>query len=128
MKIAANIAGGLLGLLFTAFSLMYLLNMMPDSPPPQEGTPMVMFMAAFAQTGYLTFVKVLELVGGILTAIPKTRNFGLLVLGPIIVNILAYHLFIMGGEGLYNPVILLICALALFLLYSGRRAFLGLLN
>ena len=57
-------------------------------------------MIAFAPTGYLTFVKVLEVVGGILVALPRTRNFGLLILGPIIVNILAFHVFVMKGEGL----------------------------
>ena len=41
--------------------------------------------AAFGPTGYLNFVKVLEVVGGLLVAIPRTRRMGLLVLGPILV-------------------------------------------
>jgi putative oxidoreductase len=127
MKLAANIAGGLLGLLFVAFSLMVLLKLAP-TPEIPAGTPAAMFMGAFVPTGYLTFVKVLELIGGILVAIPKTRNFGLLVLGPIIVNILAYHAFILKGDGLFNPIILGIAALASFLLWCGRKAFAGLLN
>ena len=73
-------------------------------------------------------MKVLELLGGILVAIPRTRNFGLLVLGPIIVNILAFHVFITRGEGLANPLLLLIVALALYLLWVGRQAFARLLN
>ena len=76
----------------------------------------------------MTFVKALELIGGVLVAIPRTRNFGLLVLGPIIVNILAFHLFIMKGEGLLNPLLLLIVALASYLLWVGRKAFADLLN
>jgi putative oxidoreductase len=128
MKIAANIAGGLLGLLFIAFSVMVLFKLGPTPPAPPEGTPAALFMGAFVPTGYLTFVKVLELIGGILVAIPCTRNFGLLVLGPIIVNILAFHVFITKGADLINPVMILICALALFLLWCGRRAFAGLLN
>ncbi len=51
-------------------------------------------MAAFGPTGYMTFVKILELLGGLLVIVPKTRNFGLLILGPILVNILAFHVFI----------------------------------
>ncbi|MEZ5325221.1 MAG: hypothetical protein R3F19_09170 [Verrucomicrobiales bacterium] len=78
-------------------------------------------MMAFATTGYLTFVKVLE-VGGILVAIPMTRRAGLLVLGPIIINILAYHTFITRGEGVLSPVILVIVALTLFLVWVERKA------
>ena len=126
MKLASNIAGGLLGLIFIAFSLMVLLNLV-HMPPPPEGTPEAMFMGAFVPTGYLTFVKIFELIGGCLVAVPRTRNLGLLVLGPIILNILAFHTFIMKGEGLVGPP-LLIAFLGAFLLWSGRKAFAGLLN
>ena len=126
MKIATNIAGGLLGLLFIAFSLMVLLHLV-HMPPPPEGTPAALFMGALGPTGYFTFVKVCELIGGCLVAVPRTRNFGLLILGPIIVNILAFHIFIMKGMGLIGPP-LLVAVLGLFLLWSGRKAFAGLLN
>lgn len=79
-----------------------LFNLVPMPPPPPEGTPPALFMGAFAPTGYLTFVKVIEVIGGVLVAIPFTRNLGLLVLGPIIVNILAFHAFITKGEGLFS--------------------------
>jgi putative oxidoreductase len=125
MKIATNIAGGLLGFLFIAFSLMVLLHMAPE---PKETDPEVIaFMAAFGPTGFITMVKLFELLGGILVAIPKTRNFGLLVLGPIILNILAFHILVAKGVGL-NPIHAVIVGLALFLLWAERKAFLGLLH
>lgn len=127
-KWAPNIAGILLGLLFIMVSSMVLLKMGPNPPPPPKGSPADLFNAAFGSTGYMTFIKVLELVGGILVAIPKSRNLGLLVLGPIIVNIFAYHAFITGGEGLTHPMLLGIAALALFLMWSERKAFAGLWN
>jgi hypothetical protein len=127
MKIASIIAGVLLGLLFIMASVVVLFGLAPV-PKLEEGTPPALFMAAFGPTGYLTFVKVCELIGGILVAIPKTRNFGLLVLGPILVNILAYHALIMRGEGLLEPMLIFICLLAAFLLWVERRAFLGLLH
>src|SRR4051812_21220413 len=99
MKLAANIAGGLLGTAFVLFGLLYFLKIGPMPPPPPEGTPPALFMGAFYPTGYLSFVKVFEILGGVLTAIPRTRNFGLLVLGPIIVNILAFQIFINKGVG-----------------------------
>lgn len=125
MRILAAIAGGLLGLVFVMSGVVVLFKLTP-MPPPPEGTPAAMFMAAFVPTGYLTFVKVLEVLGGVLVAIPRWRNLGLLVLGPILVNILAFHLFVMGGEGLWSPMLMVLVALALFLLWDGRRAFAGL--
>ena len=129
MKIASHIAGGLLGLLFLVFGLNFFLNFipMPNDPSPADA-PHKLFMAALAPTGYLAFVKVMEILGGVLVAIPKTRNLGLLVLGPIILNILAFHAFLLKGAGLADPMILGICALAAFLLWSGRKSFAALLN
>jgi len=121
------IAGILLGLLFVLSGMVVLLNLAPVPEIP-EGTPAAHFMAALGPTGYITFIKVLEVVGGILVAVPRTRNVGLLVLGPIIVNILAYHVFIMKGEGLFSAPIIMIVVLAAGLLWTGRRAFGGLLG
>ena len=87
-----------------------------------------MFMGALGPTGYLTMVKIFELIGGILVAVPKTRNYGLLILGPILVNILAYHAFLTKGEGLFSPMLIIIVGLALYLLWAGRKGFAGLLN
>ena len=73
-------------------------------------------------------IKLFEILGGVLVAAPKTRNFGLLILGPILVNILCFHIFLTKGATLIDPVNFLMVGLALFLLWSGRRAFCGLLN
>jgi hypothetical protein len=102
--------------------------MVPNPPPPPEGSPVALFMGAFHPTGYLDFVKVLEVLGGILVAIPRTRNFGLLVLGPIIVNIIAFHVFITKGADLVNPILIVIVLLTAFLLWTERKAFAGLLK
>lgn len=128
MKHLPNIAGGLLGAAFIVFGSLFLLNLMPDQPKPPEGSFAALFMGAFVPSGYLAFVKVLEILGGIFVLLPGMRNFGLLVLGPIIVNILAFHLFIMKGVGLFSPLLLILVVLALYLLWDGRKRFLGLLN
>ena len=126
MKIAQTIAGALLGLFFIMVSLMVLLGKAPQPEIPKD-TPVWYFMQAFGPTGYMIFVKVCELLGGLLVAIPKTRNFGLLLLGPILVNIVAFHTFV-AKDGILNPMILLPIALALFLLWGSRKAFAGLLK
>lgn len=128
MKHIPNILGGLLGLLFLMASLTFFLNMMPDQQPPPEGSPPALFMGAMMPTGYMHFVKAVELIGGILVAIPLTRNIGLLFLGPVILNILAFHAFIMKGEGIFSPMLIGICLIAAYLLWDARGKFLNLLN
>jgi putative oxidoreductase len=125
MKYLPTIASILLGLLFLMASVTFFLHMVPDEKIV-EGTPKAMFMGAFGPTGYMAFVKICELVGAILVLIPRTRNFGLLVLGPVIVNILAYGCLI--DKSALNPITFAVAALALYLLWVGRRAFAGLLN
>ncbi len=125
MKHLPTVAGVLLGLLFIMSSVVVLFNLV-QMPPPPEGTPAALFMGAFGPTGYMTFVKVIELIGGILVAIPRMRNFGLLLLGPILVNILAFHVFIMKGAGLFDPMLIVIVLLAAYLLWVGRKGFAGL--
>lgn len=120
------IAGILLGLCFVASSVPVLLHLMPIPKMP-EGTPIAHFMEAFAPTGYMTFVKVCELVGGILVAIPRTRNLGLLVLGPIIVNIIVFHVCITSPKDLLNWMLDAIVVLTLYLLWAERKAFGGLI-
>lgn len=129
MKIAATIAGILLALVFLMASVPFLLGLIPEQKIP-EG-PMTDFMNAFGPTGYMTLVKVFELIGAILVAVPYTRNFGLLVLGPIIVNILAFNALVaraFPADPVSAIMITLIVVLPLFLLWHERRKFLGLLG
>jgi len=90
--------------------------------PGASGLAPAMFLGAMIPTGYFAFVKILEITGGILVAIPRTRPLGLLALGPIVVNILCFHTFLTKGAGLVG-LPLLVAALALFLLWTERAAF-----
>jgi uncharacterized membrane protein YphA (DoxX/SURF4 family) len=133
MKYLPTIAGVLLGLLFLMAAVPFVLNIIPpDEMPPPPTEEAKMFMGAFAPTGYMTFVKWLELIGAILVMVPKTRNYGLLVLGPITINILAYHAFVAKGSALSDPMsvgmIGMIVLLSLYLLWVGRKGFAALKN
>src|SRR5437773_4931246 len=99
MKLIANIAGVLLGLIFNVVALNFFFHFF-EMPAPPADSPPAMFLGAMIPTGYFAFVKVLEIVGGILVAIPRTRPIGLLTLGPIVVNILCFHIFLAKGAGL----------------------------
>ena len=126
-KILPNIAGVLLGLCFLAASIMFFLKLGPK-PDFAENSPPVHFMAAFGATGYMVFVKIFELTGGLLVMIPRLRNLGLLLLGPVIVNIIAFHVFVEDPHHLINPMFGIIIICALFLLWNARKKFAGLLN
>lgn len=129
MKHLPTIAGLLLGLCFLAASIPVLFHFAPNPTFPKD-TPIYHYMNAMNPTGYMTFVKVFELVGAILVMIPRLRNVGLLILGPIIVNILATTQFVMGGgAGFYrNPMLIIVVVCALYLLWSARARFAALLN
>ena len=126
MKYVPIIASILLGLLFLMASVPILLHLPMPEPKIPEGTPMAMFNTALGTTGYMMFVKVCELVGAILVMIPRTRNFGLLVLTPIVINILAFWIFI--AKAVPNALTIVVVLLTAGLLWCGRKAFAGLLN
>lgn len=121
MKHLPTVAGALLGLIFVFAGMVFLLGKAPEPELP-PGTPVAHFMAAFGPTGYMTFVKVLEVLGGILVAIPRTRNLGLAVLVPILVNIVAFHAFVTGGMGLWEPMLVAVYLLTAYLVWCGRGA------
>ena len=125
MKIAAIIAGILLGLIFVVLPGALMLGLM-KMPPPPAGSPAGQFFAVFYTTGWLKCVQILQIVGGVLVAIPKSRNFGLLVLGPILVNIAIFHFLVAQSGFIGLP--LVACLLALFLLFVERRKFAALAN
>jgi uncharacterized membrane protein YphA (DoxX/SURF4 family) len=127
MKYIPSVAAGLLGILFIASGLVVLLHVVP-MPPQKEGSPEALFMGALVPTGYLAFVKVLEIAGGLLVAIPRTRCLGLLILGPIIINILAFHVFLAKGVGLFEPPLVIIVALTLYVFWTCRKPFLNLVR
>ncbi|MFT4546163.1 MAG: putative oxidoreductase [Verrucomicrobiales bacterium] len=123
-----TIAGGLLGFAFVFFGINFFVGIL-KMPPPPAGSPPALFFGAVGSTGFMAMVKILEIIGGVLVAIPKTRNFGLLILGPIVINILAFNLFLVPGiSALFQPPVVLISALSAYLLWVGREKFLALRN
>jgi len=127
MKIVAVIVGALLGLLFIASGVMILFNLVKTPEMPKD-TAIDYFMKAFGPTGYMKFIKVLEVLGGLFVAFPMTRNLGLLILGPIVVNILAFHVFVVGKIPVTDPMVLFVTIASAFLLFVERQAFAKLLT
>ena len=116
MKIASTVARLLLGFLFLVFSLNFWLHFIAIPQPP-AGSQAANFMGAIYLTPFLTVVKVLELIGALLLLSGRFVNLGLTLLGPIVVNILMFHVLIVGS-GFELPVIMSVLALMALL---GRK-------
>ena len=98
MNIVKQIPAYLLGALFVFGGVAFLFKLASE-PPPMTGDPET-FMKLFGNTGYMTTIKVCELLFGILVLIPKTRALGLLLLAPIVANILLFELHIAKQPGI----------------------------
>jgi putative oxidoreductase len=122
MKIATILARSLLGLVFVVFGANKFLHFLPN--PPMQG-PGAQFMGAMFETHYIYVVATCEVVGGLLLLTGRYLPLGLTIVGPVIVNILSFHIF-MDNSGL--PIALVVAALALFLLWRHREHFTGLVK
>lgn len=123
MKIATIIARSLLGLIFVVFGSNMFLHFIP-MPPPPEG-PAREFMTTLFLTHYLYVVGALQVVGGVLLFTGRWTPLGLTLLGPVIVNILCFHV-LMAPAGL--PMAIVVSLLSLFLLWRYRDHFAGLVK
>lgn len=85
-----------------------------------------MLGAIMARHGWLQFVSVLQVIGGLLLLVGRYVPLGLVILTPIIVNILLFHLLLTGGSEIAPGGIAAI--LDLFLLWAYRRSFRGLFD
>src|SRR5213075_861225 len=122
MKYAVVIVRVLLGLMFAVFGSNAFLHFIPM--PPMQGLP-GQFIGALFSSGYIYAIAGVQVVGGLLLLIGRFVPLGLTLLGPVIVNILLFHIFLQPS-GL--PLALVVSALALFLLWANRQAFAGLLK
>ena len=126
MKIAVLISRVLLGVGFIIFGLNILHPFMPAPPPPPPDTLAGKFLGAMVPSHWMLLVGALQFLGGLLVIIGRTAPLGLVVLGPILVNILSFHIFIMGGQGIAPG--LVFSVLEIFLIYAYRNYFRPLLT
>jgi putative oxidoreductase len=115
----------LLGLMFVIFGANLLHPFMPMTPPP-AGSPPAQFMGVMAPSGWMHSVGFFQLVGGLLVLVGGTAPLGLCILGPIIVNILIFHIQLAGGQDIAPG--LVAAVLEIILIYAYRASFIGLLT
>jgi hypothetical protein len=125
MKILAIICRILLGLLFVVFGSNNFLHFMPVQMP-SAGTPLAQWMSIMLSSGWLSFVAALEVIGGILLLIGGTVPLGLVILGPIIVNALLFHILLIAGTGVAAAAVAAV--LEIVLIYAYRAHFAGIVT
>jgi len=120
MRIVALIARILLGLVFFVFGLNGFLQFMPMGPMPTGLAGQ--FVGALFQSHYFWVVAGLQVIGGALLLINRYVPLGLVLLGPVIVNILLYHLLLFP-HGFLMPIVVTVLWFIVF--YAHRQSFSG---
>ena len=115
-RIAATALRVLLGGIFLVFGLNGFLQFMPQPPlGPEAGA----FMGALAATGYMfPLIKGTEVIAGAMVLAGVRVPLALLLLAPILVNILAFHL-VLAPAGSVIAVALVAAEIGLAWLYRG---------
>jgi hypothetical protein len=121
MKIAALIARLLLGLVFLVFGLNGFLQFIPAPPLPAGLAGQ--FLTVLFQSHYVLFISAFQVVGGVLLLVNRYVPLALTLLGPVIVNILLFHL-LLYRTGLSTAIVVAI--LWGILAFRHRQNFAGL--
>jgi putative oxidoreductase len=119
MKYVIVIVRVLLGLQFVVFGANAFLHFM--GPVPEMQGQAGAFMTALMSSGYMYVIAILQILGGLCLLLgARFVPLGLTLLGPIIVNIVLFHVFLMP-QGLGMAIV--DALLALFLLWIYRFKF-----
>jgi putative oxidoreductase len=108
----------LMGLIFAVFGSNLFLHFLPNPPLPPAAAD---FFTALFKTGYfIPMLGATQVVAGVLLLTGMMVPFALILIAPVIVNILMFHMFLAPG-GL--PLALVVVALEVILLWMHREAF-----
>jgi len=119
VKILTLVARILLGLIFVVFGLNGFLNFLKG---PMPSGLALQFVGALIQSHYFWVVAALQIAGGALLLLNRYVPLGLVLLGPVIVNIILYHAFLHPSD-IVLPIVVVILWLIVF--YAHRQYFSG---
>ena len=115
MKIPVLIVRILLGFVFVFFGANILHPFLPNPGPPPGVAGQ--FAGALFASHYLYLIGAVQFIGGLLVLINRYTILGLVFLGPVLVNILAFHL-LMDPKGIWPG---LVCTILWFVLFFRYR-------
>src|SRR5213078_5421980 len=108
-----------LGLVFFVFGLNPFLHFIPAILPPDLGGQ---FLNLLFQSHYVLFVGAVQVAGGALLLVNRYVPLALTLLGPVIVNIILYHVFLNPSGA---PLAIVVVILWGIVFYSQRQHFSG---
>ncbi len=118
MKHLPLLARVVLGLIFAVFGVIGLFEL---GPQPEMSEEAGAFMGAIMDTGYLwPVIKVTEIVCGVLLILGLFVPLALVVLAPIALNILLFHVFL-APEGSVIGIVILV--LGLYIAHQHRESY-----
>jgi putative oxidoreductase len=126
MKVVALICRILLGLIFVVFGLNGFFHFIPMGPMPPADSLVGRWTSVMMETGWMHHIAFFQVLGGVLVLIGGTAPLGLVILGPILVNILIFHTVMMGGHGI--GVGAFASLLEIILIWAYRANFAGILT
>ncbi len=114
----------LLGLMFLIFGANILFPFLPmPAMPPSDATTLSTILMTHK---WMAFIGLCQVIGGLLLLVGRYVPLGLTILAPVIVNILLFHITMMGGSGIGPGLVATI--LEVFLLWAYRLSFRGLFD
>jgi uncharacterized membrane protein YphA (DoxX/SURF4 family) len=120
MRIVTLIARLLLGLIFVVIGLNGFLNFLNMGPMPTGLAGQ--FIGALFQSHYFWVVAALQVMGGALLLVNRFVPLALVLLGPVIVNIILYHVFLNPSGA---PLAAVVAILWAIVFYGHRKYFSG---
>ncbi|MGB5285205.1 MAG: DoxX family protein [Polyangiales bacterium] len=123
MKFAIIGARVFLGLVFVVFGLNGFFHFIPT---PEMAEAAGSLMGALVATGYfMMVVKLVEVLAGLMILTGRFLPLGLILLAPVSVHILLFHVFL---DPKSLPMAIFIIVLQLFLAWAYRGSFSGVLE
>ncbi|MBL7839333.1 MAG: hypothetical protein JNJ75_04265 [Cyclobacteriaceae bacterium] len=117
--IATTVTRSLLGLIYLFFGLNFFLHYLPTPPPPAQPGAAESFLGGLFQAGYFfPMVKGLEVLLGGFLLLNFLTPLSLIILAPISLNILLFHLFLAPAN---VSIAILIVVLHVFLFWAYRK-------
>src|SRR4030095_14186339 len=117
MKIVTLIARLLLGLTFLVFGLNGFLNFLNMGPMPTGLAGQ--FIGALVVSHYYWVVAVLQIAGGLLLLANRFVPLALVLLGPVIVKLICYHVFLNPSGAPFAAVVTVLW----FIVFYGKRQY-----
>ncbi len=118
MGIILSIPRYLLGLIYVVFGLNFFFNFIPL--PDMTGDAKS-FMTILINSKFLLVVKIIEITAGVMLLLGIFSKLGLILLMPISVNILLFHLMIEQGNPIVSIVVVSLNFISFFAYWADLK-------